>query len=107
LWVQLRYGYIFLLMPPKKQKKVQELELQEGEASGKKEEGNEGNEGNSKFGCVCGKNYGSLAAVHTHINNKHNDNEEMKKAFKRKIINPKKTGQPSNNSIRMKDILYP
>ncbi len=104
MWVQLRYGYIFLLMPPKKQKKVQELELQEGETSGKKEEGNEGN---SKFGCVCGKTYGSLAAVHTHINNKHNDNEEMKKSFKRKINNPKKTGQPSNNSIRMKDILYP
>jgi len=25
------------------------------------------------FKCDCGKSYGSLAAVHTHINNKHSD----------------------------------
>ena len=31
----------------------------------------------------------------------------MKKEYKRKIVNPKKVGQPSTSSIRMKDILYP
>jgi hypothetical protein len=44
-----------------------------------------------------------LAAVHTHINNKHPDD---KKNFKSGIVNPKKTGQPVVASIRMKDINY-
>jgi len=44
-----------------------------------------------------------LAAVHTHINNKHAND---KKKFKSKIVNPKKTGQPAVLSIRMKDINY-
>ena len=47
--------------------------------------------------------YGSLAAVHTHINNKHT---EEKKKYKAQIINPKKNGQPVSTSIRMKDISY-
>jgi hypothetical protein len=52
---------------------------------------------------MCGKKYGSLAAVHTHINNKHADD---KKKFKQGIKNPKKNGQGPSTSIRMKDINY-
>lgn len=52
---------------------------------------------------MCGKKYGSLAAVHTHINNKHS---EEKKKFKQGIKNPKKNGQGPSTSIRMKDINY-
>jgi hypothetical protein len=44
-----------------------------------------------------------LAAVHTHINNKHTD---QKKIFKQAIKNPKKNGQGPSTSIRMKDINY-
>jgi len=47
-----------------------------------------------------------LAAVHTHINNKHSETPEEKKFFKSKILNPKKNGQPQTNSIRMKDINF-
>jgi len=47
-----------------------------------------------------------LAAVHTHINNKHSETPEEKKLFKSKILNPKKNGQPQTNSIRMKDINF-
>ncbi len=52
---------------------------------------------------MCGRKYGSLAAVHTHINNKHSDD---KKKFKQGIINPKKNGQGPSTSIRMKDICF-
>jgi hypothetical protein len=88
-------------MPPKKEsKRARKQEEVEGE---EKRDG-EGKRGGEKFSCDCGKVYGSLAAVHTHINNKH---PEEKKKYKALIVNPKKNGQPASTSIRMKDINYP
>ena len=55
-------------MPPRaKKNKGNEHE----ESADKGESKGEAKKGGEKFGCVCGKTYGSLAAVHTHINNKH------------------------------------
>jgi hypothetical protein len=85
-------------MSPKKESKwARKQEEKEGE---EKEKGKRGGE---KFSCHCGKVYGSLAAVHTHIKNKH---PEEKKKYRALIINLKKNGQPASTSIRMKDINY-
>lgn len=67
------------------------------------EQGNFGEKKQQFFECKCGRKYGSLAAVHTHINNKHADE---KKIFKQAIKNPRKNGQGPSTSIRMKDINY-
>ena len=89
-------------MPPKRSKKVEPV-LEEEDGSQVKVEPENGR-GTEKFKCDCGKQYGSLAAVHTHINNKH---PEEKKKYKSKIVNPNKSGQQAVTSIRMKDIAYP
>lgn len=51
-------------------KKVREPEVDLEEPKASKEQQDSSKTG-EKFGCSCGKWYGSLAAVHTHINNKH------------------------------------
>lgn len=84
---------------PKKAASQPESEGEEGANSNQKEEDKK----EQSFECKCGKRYGSLAAVHTHINNKH---PEEKKQYKQNIKNPKKNGQGPSTSIRMKDINY-
>jgi hypothetical protein len=99
-------------MPPKRTKKAAEESKREHEAEADPEgednpfsnQTSSQKRASDSFKCACGKHYGSLAAVHTHINNKHQDE---KKKYKNLIYNPKKTGKGSSTSIRMKDIQFP
>jgi hypothetical protein len=57
---------------------------------------------------LCGKKYGSTAATHTHINDKHPEHQKNKKKII-KNLNASITPEIENNhvGIRMKDIDYP